>query len=109
MRFDDGHPLVQAAFGGHPSYLPGCGPGPRALLANASGDWLSCGSGRFAFRGSTTPLVNLAAQGWVCWSGFFGQYAKDPQRSDPTGQIYAKPPVAPMRQAENAGVCPKAS
>lgn len=109
MRFDDGHPLVQAAFGGHPSYLPGCGPGPRALLANATGDWLSCGSGRFAFRGSTTPLVNLAAQGWVCWPGFFGQYAKDPQRSDPTGQIYAKPPVAPMRQAENAGVCPKAS
>ncbi len=109
MRFDDGHPLVQAAFGGHPSYLPGCGPGPRALLANATGDWLSCGSGRFAFRGSTTPLVNLAAQGWVCWPGFFGQYAKNVQRADPTGQLYAKPPVAPMRQAENAGVCPQAS
>src|ERR1700752_91541 len=52
------HPLVQAAYGGPPTSPPGCGGQARTLLKTLSADWLSCGSGRFAFRAQTTPLVD---------------------------------------------------
>ena len=31
-----------------------------------------CGSGRFAFRATTTPLVDIAKTPWACWKGHFG-------------------------------------
>ena len=113
MRFDDRHPVVQAAFGGHPSYLPGCGPGPRAVARDVTADWLSCGSGRFAFRAATTPLVDVQAQPWACWPGYFGENGA--RQASPTAKsdylaslhhtLYATPPRGPLVQAENTGVC----
>jgi hypothetical protein len=112
MTFDDGHPVVQAAFGGHPSYLPGCGAQPRAVAKGVLADWLSCGSGRFAFRATTTPLVDITSQPWACWPGYFGQNGKL-QAAAPHSEVtvavrhtrYATPPRGPLVQAENRGVC----
>jgi hypothetical protein len=74
LAFDGQHPIVQAAYGGHPSYPVGCEARPRYLqpLNGHVSDWLVCGPGRFAFRASTTPLVDLASTGWACWRGHFG-------------------------------------
>jgi Vacuolar protein sorting-associated protein 62 len=71
---DGEHPIVQAAYGGHPSYPAGCGARPRYLkpINGRLSDWLVCGPDRFAFRGSSTPLVDLAGTGWACWKGHFG-------------------------------------
>jgi hypothetical protein len=68
------HPVVQAAYGGHPTYPAGCGERQRFIqpLNGLVADWLVCGPGRFAFRASTTPLVDLAARRWACWRGHFG-------------------------------------
>jgi hypothetical protein len=68
------HPIVQAAYGGHPTYPAGCGQRSRYIspLNGRVGDWLVCGSGRFAFNAATTPLVDLAARRWACWRGHFG-------------------------------------
>jgi hypothetical protein len=117
LRFDAGHPVIQAAFGGHPSYLPGCEAGPRVAALEATSDWLSCGSGRFAFRAQTTPLVNVAQQPWACWPGHFGEATslevKNSAPSEPvidTVQhlLYVAGPSAPLLQAENRGVaCPR--
>ncbi|MEA2642624.1 MAG: hypothetical protein QOF51_4018, partial [Chloroflexota bacterium] len=46
------HPVVQAAFGGHPTYPAGCEQQPRRLLKKQSSDWLVCATGRYAFRAS---------------------------------------------------------
>jgi hypothetical protein len=115
LRFDDGHPIVQAAFGGHPSYLPGCGAQPRAALLDLSSDWLVCGSGRFAFRGGSTPLVDLARTNWACWPGYFGeartalevQAAGRPETliDELKHEVFVAGPRSPLRQAENSGVC----
>jgi hypothetical protein len=115
LQFDGSHPVIQAAYGGHPSYLPGCGPQPRAITHNLSADWLVCGSGRFAFRGSSTPLVDLAAQPWRCWPGHFGEARpglelQNSRRSETTLDsarqfVFVAGPGAPLRQAENRGVC----
>jgi hypothetical protein len=115
LSFDQGHPLIQAAFGGHPSYEPGCGPRPRTRTYNLSSDWLVCGSGRFAFRGTTTPLVDLARTAWACWPGHFGEAVPGIEASSSTNEslivkarkfVYVQGPQAPLRQAENTGVCP---
>src|ERR1019366_7385888 len=74
LSFDEGHPVVQAAYGGHPTYLAGCG-GRRRYANGLKGlvsDWLVCGPGRFAFRASTTPLVDIAKTAWRCLEGHFG-------------------------------------
>jgi len=115
LRFDDGHPIVQAAFGGHPSYPNGCGEHPRAILNNLGSDWLVCGSGRFAFRAETTPLVDLARASWSCWPGHFGEATPSQLRnarraeSDPrralAKYVLVAGPRSPLRQAENADVC----
>jgi hypothetical protein len=65
---------VQGAFGGHPTYPNSCGPHARTKhgLRGLVSDWVVCGSGRFAFRASTTPLVDIAATSWACWKGHFG-------------------------------------
>ncbi len=113
MTLDQGHPVIQAAFGGHPSYPPGCGPGPRAVAADATADWLSCGSGRFAFRAGTTPLVSVQAQPWACWAGYFGEngglQAAPNNATDYLAAlhhtVYATPPVGPLVQAENRSAC----
>lgn len=114
MQFDGSHPVVQAAFGGHPSYLPGCGAAPRAITKEASSDWLSCGSGRFAFRADTTPLVNLEYRPWACWPGHFGEAtplevdnAKQGETAidTVTHVLYTPGPLAPVVQAENSGDC----
>jgi hypothetical protein len=74
LRLEGEHPIVQAAYGGHPTYPAGCGARPRYRkpIDGRLSDLLVCGPGRFAFRGSTTPLVDLAHTGWACWKGYFG-------------------------------------
>jgi hypothetical protein len=74
LRFEGEHPIVQAAYGGHPTYPAGCGGRPRYItpIDGRLSDWLVCGPGRFAFRGSSTPLVDLAHTSWACWQGYFG-------------------------------------
>jgi hypothetical protein len=74
LSFDEGHPVVQAAYGGHPTYPAYCGPRPRYAngLDGLVSDWLVCGAGRFAFRAGTTPLVDIAKTPWACWKGHFG-------------------------------------
>ena len=74
LSFDEGHPVIQAAYGGHPSYPPHCGERLRFAhgLNGMVADWLVCGSGRFAFRASKTPLVDIARTPWACWKGHFG-------------------------------------
>ena len=61
------HPIIQAAFGGHPSYTT-CGQHHRNTPAPLS-DWVDCAYPRFAFRAMTTPLVDLRAMPWGCWQG----------------------------------------
>jgi hypothetical protein len=112
MPLDGGHPVVQAAFGGHPSYPPGCGAQPRAVSGGVLADWLACGSGRFAFRAATTPLVDIKSQPWACWRGYFGENGPL-QAAAPSSDLlvglrhtrYATPPRGPLVQAENTGVC----
>lgn len=77
LTFDDGHPVVQAALGGHPTYDAHCRKGLRfnpalGVLRGRVADWIVCGSGRFAFRAQTTPLVDIAKTPWACWKGHFG-------------------------------------
>jgi hypothetical protein len=114
MRLDGTHPIVQAAFGGHPSYPAGCGAAARSITGDTSSDWLSCGSGRFAFRGASTPLVDLARVPWRCWPGYFGEASSlevshagqsEPLIDTVTHVLYVAGPRAPLRQAENQGVC----
>jgi hypothetical protein len=115
LRFDDGHPVVQGAFGGHPTYPNGCGEHLREILKNLGSDWLVCGSGRFAFRAETTPLVDLGRASWACWPGHFGEAtaaqvrnarraATDPRQALAKYVLVAGP-RSPLRQAENANVC----
>jgi len=77
LTFDQGHVVIQAAFGGHPSYPAHCREGLRfaPALGDIRGrvaDWIVCGSGRYAFRWQTTPLVDIAKAPWACWQGHFG-------------------------------------
>ncbi|MGN6869148.1 MAG: hypothetical protein ACTHMY_12180 [Solirubrobacteraceae bacterium] len=77
LTFDDGHPVVQAALGGHPTYDAHCRQGLRfnpalGVIRGRVADWVVCGSGRFAFRAQTTPLVDIAKTPWACWKGHFG-------------------------------------
>jgi hypothetical protein len=117
LRFDNGHPVVQAALGGHPTYPNHCGEQPRAILKNLGSDWVVCGSGRFAFRAETTPLVDLERTSWACWPGHFGEATAaqvrnakrseaDPRRALAKYGLVAGP-RSPLRQAENANVCPE--
>lgn len=108
------HPIIQAAFGGHPSYTV-CGEHHRKTPVPLS-DWVVCGYARFAFRATTTPLTDLRAMPWACWQGHFG-YAGPGTIStvhssvlDQANTKYydvAGPPT-PLRQAENSklGLCP---
>jgi hypothetical protein len=116
LGFDGGHPVVQAAFGGHPSYPPGCGRRDRTRhLGGLLADWLVCGSGRFAFRADTTPLVDLGGPDapWACWPGHFGEAKPGAERPDPDAgaltQAVAKyvdvaGPLSPLQQGENGSV-----
>jgi hypothetical protein len=117
----EGHPVIQAAYGGHPSYQPGCGEQKREranrllhlLRLDVLADWLVCGSERLAFRAATTPLVDLATVPWACWPGYFGQANFDGGGSAADAEVerdihraeLASGPQAPLRQAENASVC----
>lgn len=111
---DEGHPVVQAAYGGHPTYPPGCGAQPRRRVTTYLTDWLVCGAGRLAFKASSTPLVDLASVPWACWPGHFGE-AKSREIGaagiteavrDATNKLkFVAGPAAPLRQAENKGVC----
>ncbi|MGA2926042.1 MAG: hypothetical protein ABSG43_08610 [Solirubrobacteraceae bacterium] len=114
LRFDQGHPVIQAAFGGHPSYLPGCGARPRPVTHDLTSDWLSCGSGRYAFRAATTPLVDIAKTPWACWPGHFGeatrlevQHADQPENVADSVKhfVFVAGPSSPLQQAENEGIC----
>ncbi|HLM85655.1 MAG TPA: hypothetical protein VK272_05650 [Solirubrobacteraceae bacterium] len=122
LAFDGTHPIVQAAFGGHPTYDNHCGPRPRAFVLYLSSDWVVCGSGRYAFRGDDTPLVDLARVGWGCWKGYFGEGQESPKRGVVPEELdkvvkkgvellYAKGPRSPLWQGENAqlykghGIC----
>lgn len=117
LAFDQGHPIVQAAFGGHPTYDNHCGGRPRAAVLDASSDWVVCGSGRFAFRASTTPLVDLAQTSWACWRGHFGEAkpgleVNAPQEADDVlvkarEFVHVAGPVSPLWQAENGSLEPE--
>jgi len=77
LTFDDGHPVVQAALGGHPTYDAHCRESLRfnpalGAIRGRVADWVVCGSGRYAFRWQTTPLVDIATTPWACWKGHFG-------------------------------------
>jgi hypothetical protein len=77
LTFDQGHVVVQAAFGGHPTYDAHCRESLRfapalGIIRGRVADWIVCGSGRFAFRWQTTPLVDIAKAPWACWKGHFG-------------------------------------
>ena len=77
LTFDDGHPIVQAALGGHPTYDAHCRESLRfapalGVIRGRVADWVVCGSGRYAFRAATTPLVDMAKTPWACWQGHFG-------------------------------------
>ena len=112
LSFDEGHPIVQAAYGGHPSYPAGCGARRRYLspLNGRVSDWLVCGPGRFAFRASTTPLVDLARTPWACWKGHFGVVTPKTIRAASRESSIARAikeyvlvagPRSPLWQAEN--------
>jgi hypothetical protein len=77
LTFDHGHPVVQAALGGHPTYDAHCRESLRfnpalGVIRGRVADWLVCGSGRYAFRWQSTPLVDIAETPWACWRGHFG-------------------------------------
>ncbi|MDQ6803956.1 MAG: hypothetical protein M3065_03075 [Actinomycetota bacterium] len=118
LALDGTRPVVQATLGGHPTYEPGCGVQLRDQPTGALVDWLVCGSGRFAFRGATTPLVDMAHLPWVCWPGHFGaagtrdeiqNFGKNEGTLDKLwGQVYVAGPQAPALQAENKGRCSNA-
>lgn len=117
LTFDDGHPVVQAALGGHPTYDAHCREGLRfapalpAAIRGRVADWIVCGSGRFAFRWQTTPLVDIAKQPWACWKGHFGVATRteigNAKKSESSlqrtidGQYQVAGPRSPLWQAEN--------
>jgi hypothetical protein len=112
LTFDETHPVVQAAFGGHPTYDAHCGDRPRYAhgLGGDVGDWLVCGSGRFAFRAATTPLVDIARTPWACWKGHFGTASAsevNPAKNEGSVQLaidqyyHVAGPRSPLWQAEN--------
>jgi hypothetical protein len=112
LSFDEGHPIVQGAFGGHPTYDAHCGVRPRFAhgLHGDVGDWLACGSGRFAFRAATTPLVDIAKTPWACWKGHFGVTTPSelsPAKNEGSVQLAIDQyynvagPRSPLWQAEN--------
>ena len=114
VALDGEHPIIQAAFGGHPSYDNHCAPRLRARVDNLSSDWVICGSGRFAFRAASTPLVDLAQTGWACWKGHFGE-AKPGLEVNSTGEmdnvvsqarefVFVAGPTSPLWQAENGSL-----
>jgi hypothetical protein len=115
FKLDGTHPIVQASFGGHATYPNTCEEHPRPITRNAASDWVVCGSGRFAFEASRTPLVDLARTPWGCWAGHFGEATpgqlrnarlpeQDPRRSIAKFVLVAGP-LSPLRQAENVGTC----
>ena len=116
LTFDQGHPVVQAAFGGHPTYPRGCGEQTRSKHgAGLLSDWLACGSGRFGFRAASTPLVDLASRdtSWACWPGHFGEGRYGFEVSTPTADWFTTTvtkyvnvagPRSPLWQAENGSV-----
>jgi hypothetical protein len=126
LPFHDGHPIVQAAIGGHPTYpaptvqkgVP-CGSDTRTQGGGLLDDWLVCGSGRYVFRAATTPLVDLAHTGWACWPGHFGEAKPGREVVKPNADtlttyvakyVHVAGPVSPLWQAENGsdpgyGVC----
>lgn len=122
LHFDDGHPIVQGAFGGHPSYPNTCAQHVRSVGAGFLSDWIVCGSGRFAFRAQSTPLVDLASPqvSWACWPGHFGEAKPGREVVNPdadtvtkfiAANVHVAGPQSPLQQAENGslsthhGVC----
>jgi Vacuolar protein sorting-associated protein 62 len=113
LSFDQGHVVVQAAFGGHPSYDAHCGARLRFIppLDGRVSDWVVCGSGRFAFRAATTPLVDIATAPWACWKGHFGVASATELSHAKQGEgtiqraidanYYVAGPRSPLWQAEN--------
>jgi hypothetical protein len=114
LIFDHAHPVVQGAYGGHPTYVPGCGPQRRSKTGFALIDWLVCGT-RFVFRAKDTPLVDIARTPWACWRGHFGEaipgvevtnFGKPESVLDKLKhQVFVAGPQSPLLQAENKGLC----
>jgi hypothetical protein len=111
---DQTHPVVQAAFGGHPTYGPSCGRQLRPKTRNALGDWLVCRPFRFGFSANDTPLVDIANTPWACWAGHFGEAIPGVELGNGQPetlldelrhQVLVAGPVSPLQQAENSGVC----
>ena len=116
LSFDEGHPVVQAAYGGHPTYPAGCDERRRYAngLNGIVSDWLVCGAGRFAFRASTTPLADIAATPWACWKGHFGVATASEVSASKKNEgsiqraiddyYHVAGPVSPLWQAENGNL-----
>jgi hypothetical protein len=111
---DQTHPVVQAAFGGHPTYGQVCGRQSRPQTYYALSDWVVCGPPRFAFSAKATPLVDIATTPWACWAGHFGEAVPGVELSNgqpETSQDELRHlrlvagPISPLWQAENSGVC----
>lgn len=108
------HPVIQAAFGGHPSYPPLCSQARRPKTAYSLSDWLVCGP-RFVFAANDTPLVDIAWTPWACWRGHFGEAIpgvevtnfKKPESilDGLKRQVWVAGPQSPLWQAENTGAC----
>jgi hypothetical protein len=114
LLLDHTHPVVQAAFGGHPTYVPGCGQKRRPKTLNVLSDWLVCGF-RFLFAAKSTPLVDVASTPWACWRGHFGEAVPGVEVNNAnkpesvldklTHQVFVAGPLSPLQQAENTGAC----
>jgi hypothetical protein len=116
LAFDHGHPIVQAALGGHPSYPNRCAKYRRTKHGGGVlSDWVVCGSGRFAFPAASTPLVDLASPQtpWACWRGHFGEAKIGREVVKPNADtlttadnkfVHVAGPRAPLEQAENGSV-----
>jgi hypothetical protein len=115
LVLDQTHPVVQAAFGGHPTYAAACGQQRRPKTGKTLSDWLVCGSRRFVFPAKDTPLVDIAATTWRCWRGHFGEAVPGVEVNNADKpeslldklihQIWVAGPPSPLQQAENKGVC----
>jgi hypothetical protein len=59
----------------------------------------------FDFAPATTPLVELTRTSWACWPGLFGPRLKVHAGLLDYARQAADGPKAPLRQAENTGLC----
>ena len=86
-------------------------PGTQtASMASSAIGWCVA-AGRFVFRASTTPLVDIAKTPWACWKGHFGvatpSEVEGSKQNEDSAQLALDDyyevagPRSPLWQAEN--------